>query len=573
MASPALRKRENFPVASSVLPRHAREGIRAFYDFCRGADDVADCPITPGEEKQATLARVHQALRYGTARQELPAWAAPYCRIASQRGLPLAHAEKLLEALMLDTWKQHYATEQELVDYSLYSAASVGRGVLDLCGEHHADREASDALCCALQILNHLQDARDDYVMLKRVYLPVEWLMEAGATPEMLAGPKMSPSLTPVFARGLDLADRLLQRAEAFPASLRSRRVQFEAATALAWAKRLSRRLRKRDPVAVRVTLGPLSRLLGVMEALGQTGQRMARETRDRYRRTLGACRSSFFIPMLMLPQVQRDSLLALHEFCRSADACADDPSLPKKEATLRMRLLKNDIEAIYAHRATSFTALKRAIDEYDIPRECFESLFAGIGMDMEEEMYKPPMAKLTLYCQRVASSVGIMTLCVLEADRDRCRDFALHLGVAMQLTNILRDTWEDRQRDRIYFPAEWIDAVETADAVGEPIFENPAVMGSLCRAMADMAREHYDAALHALPASERSKVTAVLAMRSLYLALLTRMEQEGWPALRRKTPARFSLWSALRMTLKVKDVEHDNAAHPDASRDEWRAA
>jgi len=534
-------------VATLLLPRHAREGVRALYAFCRHADDIADSPVLTAEDKQATLARLHQALRSGTCPPDMPHWAAPYFQLARQHGWSLAHTEKLLEALMQDTWKKRIATEQELMGYSLYSAASVGRAVLDICTERFAEAEAADALCCALQVLNHLQDAKKDYETLRRVYLPEEWFEAEEATPQMLAAPVMEEKLRRVFTRGLDMADELLARANALPDSLQQRGVQMEAALALAWARRLSRALRKADPLAGRVRLPRHARVMGFCAALFHVLRMIGRDVGDALRRLGSSSRSSFFLPILLLPHAQRDGLLVLHAFCRQVDACADDPRLPAQEARLRLQLLRSEIDAIYALRHTSLRALRNVIHRHDIPREYFDALFEGVAMDMRGEMYKPPLARLLLYCDRVAAAPGRMALCLLGVGLREGESFARHLGIAMQLTNILRDAWDDLQQGRLYFPSEWLESLELDTAAGEPVFVNPAATHAVCRATAALAREHYALSQAALPWEDRRALSVALAMRALYLARLDTMEKDGWPALLRKTPRPPGLFAALR--------------------------
>jgi phytoene/squalene synthetase len=140
----------------------------------------------------------------------------------------------------------------------MLSAAPVGRYLLDLHGEDRAGYRASDALCNALQVLNHLQDCQDDYRQLDRVYLPQDWLAAAGTGVEALDAAAAGPGLRQVIDRCLDGTDALIAIAQLLPGQLRSRRLAMESAVIVRIAERLSRLLRRRDPLAGRVKLSGL---------------------------------------------------------------------------------------------------------------------------------------------------------------------------------------------------------------------------------------------------------------------------------------------------------------------------
>jgi phytoene/squalene synthetase len=141
------------------------------------------------------------------------------------------------------------------MEYCRYSAAPVGRQLLDLHGESHDTWGPSDALCSALQVLNHLQDCGDDYRNLDRVYLPLELMDAAGvAVKELAAGPS-SPGMRRVLDGLLDSTDRLIAKGAELPGGVRARGLRWESATIVGLARRLSRRLRRGDPLATRVAL------------------------------------------------------------------------------------------------------------------------------------------------------------------------------------------------------------------------------------------------------------------------------------------------------------------------------
>jgi squalene synthase HpnC len=242
---------ENFPVGSFLIPRDCRPHVHAFYLFARTADDIADSPTLPATEKMARLEAAQGAL--GVDEAALPDWARPYHRSLLATGKTPRHGRDLLSAFIQDATKLRYRDWDELIDYCMRSAASVGRIMMDIHGETDADIAGSDALCEALQVLNHLQDCGEDYRRLDRVYLPEPWLIEAGGGVTDLGLGAATPAVRRVIGRCLDGVDALLARAEACPPTVRRRGLRLETALIIRLGKALSARLRYADPLAGRV--------------------------------------------------------------------------------------------------------------------------------------------------------------------------------------------------------------------------------------------------------------------------------------------------------------------------------
>jgi len=246
---------ENFPVGSWLLPARLRPHIACYYAFARAADDIADNPDLEAADKVARLDRLEAAL--GGASDGDPAYLKAHRMRQSldRTGVTPARCIDLLSAFKQDATKLRYRDWDDLMDYCARSAAPVGRYLLDLHGESAQGYPASDALCTALQVINHLQDCKDDYLNLDRVYLPLAWIERAGATVAELAAPEASPGLRAALDLALDGTDRLLAEARALPGALKSRRLAMESAAIIAIAERLTRLLRRRDPLAQRVEL------------------------------------------------------------------------------------------------------------------------------------------------------------------------------------------------------------------------------------------------------------------------------------------------------------------------------
>jgi len=265
---------ENFPVASWLIARRHRTPVMAFYRFARTADDVADHPTATAREKLRLLEQMRATLS-GKHDKDAPALALR--RQLDERRLPPTHALDLLEAFRRDVVKPRYESWDELMDYCRYSAAPVGRMVLDIHGESQSTWSANDALCAALQVINHLQDCAKDYRELDRVYLPTEQLAAAGVPVEALREKTASPGLRLVITTLARRTAELLAVSRPFAGQIRDRRLRAEVAFIQRIAEDLVGRLAARDPLSERVHHSKLE-LVGLgASALG----RLLREPRD----------------------------------------------------------------------------------------------------------------------------------------------------------------------------------------------------------------------------------------------------------------------------------------------------
>jgi hydroxysqualene synthase len=247
------RSGENFPVGSWLIRRDLRVHVHAFYRFARNADDIADNPALAPDDKLRRLDRM-AAILDGASGEDSPAAAAMRASLA-ETGVTAQHCHDVLHAFRLDATKLRYRDLDDLMEYCRYSAAPVGRQLLDLHGESRDTWPSSDALCSALQVLNHLQDCADDYRALDRVYLPLEDLTKAGCTVELLEAPAASSGLRRVIDSLLDRTEDLIATARDLPPRVAARGLRWESAVIVALAGRLSRRLRQGDPLATRVKL------------------------------------------------------------------------------------------------------------------------------------------------------------------------------------------------------------------------------------------------------------------------------------------------------------------------------
>lgn len=266
---------ENFPVGSFLLPRELRPHVAIFYAYARAIDDIADNSKLAAEDKVLRLEGFARAIRgdeNGSAYQK----AVQMRESLRLTGVTPQHCLDLIHAFKQDATKGRYRDWAELIDYCNHSAAPVGRYLLDLHGESTKAYPYSDALCNALQVINHLQDCGEDYRNLDRVYLPQDWLAEYGAEVSDLGGKASPPALTRVIHRCTDGVGDLMIAARKLPGDLISRSLAMESAVIVKIADRLNAMLRRDDPLAGRVVLNRLQFLLcgvsGVLSALFGTG-------------------------------------------------------------------------------------------------------------------------------------------------------------------------------------------------------------------------------------------------------------------------------------------------------------
>ena len=248
---------ENFPVGSWLIPRDLRPHVASYYAFARAIDDIADNPALASADKIARLDGFAAALM---GEDDDPAYAKAHSLRATLKatGIPAAHGLDLISAFKQDAVKPRYENWGELIDYCLRSASPVGRFLCDLHGEDRALYPLSDALCNALQFINHLQDCAKDYAEMDRVYLPQDWMRAEGATVADLKNPAATPALRRVLDRCVAGTEKLLLDARKLPKAMKHRSLAAEAAIIVSIADKLTRRLGREDPVAARVALGPL---------------------------------------------------------------------------------------------------------------------------------------------------------------------------------------------------------------------------------------------------------------------------------------------------------------------------
>ncbi|HEX9446755.1 MAG TPA: squalene synthase HpnC [Dongiaceae bacterium] len=267
---------ENFPVGSALIRPDLRAHVHAYYRWARMGDDIADNPALSPEDKIRRLDLMEEVLLHPT-RTDVKVAAAMRESLQATH-LPTVNCTDLLIAFRLDATKQRYENWAELMHYCRYSASPVGRYLLTLHGEAPESLPPSDALCNALQVINHLQDCAVDYREMNRVYVPLDHLREEGIDVTALTEGKSSKALRHVLDRLLDETDALMADAHRLPRQVSDLRMRAESAIIVNLADKLIAALRRRDPLAVRVKLKKpaiaLAALQGITAAVLRGGPR-----------------------------------------------------------------------------------------------------------------------------------------------------------------------------------------------------------------------------------------------------------------------------------------------------------
>jgi squalene synthase HpnC len=241
-------RNENFSVASILIRKPYRAPIMAFYRFARAADDIADHATAPAAEKLRLLEEFRTGLT-GQGAEEAMALR----EVLTARNLSSQHAADLLEAFRRDCTILRYRDWDALMEYCRYSAMPVGRFVLDVHGEARSTWPANDALCAALQVVNHLQDCRKDFLALNRIYMPLDSLAEASVRVEALAADKASPALLRVISGLARRTMGLLEISRPFASQIADARLALEVSVIQKLAEDLCGKLMRHDPLSQRV--------------------------------------------------------------------------------------------------------------------------------------------------------------------------------------------------------------------------------------------------------------------------------------------------------------------------------
>lgn len=259
---------------------------------------------------------------------------------------------------------------------------------------------------------------------------------------------------------------------------------------------------------------------------------------------------SSFYAGMRVLPKAEREAMYAIYGFCRAVDDIADDQGGAREDRAVALDGWRRDLDALYAGGDPGQAVLvAEAVRRFDLDRADFDAVIDGMAMDVARDIRWPAMAELDLYCDRVASAVGRLSVRVFGMPREPGIELAHHLGRALQLTNILRDIDEDAAIGRVYLPAEALSDAGIALTTPEEVAADPRIDRAV-RGLVARAHQHYRAADAILAARPAGHLIAPRLMEAVYSKLLRRMEVVGWapPRRRVKVSKPALLWTVARL-------------------------
>ena len=266
-------------------------------------------------------------------------------------------------------------------------------------------------------------------------------------------------------------------------------------------------------------------------------------------RHRVEAAGTSFYWAMRLLPKHRRNAMYAVYAFCREIDDIADGER-PVEYKIAALTAWRDEIDALYSGRPRHIVAeaLSKPAVRYDLRRRDFLAIIDGMEMDARADIRAPDLAMLDLYCARVASSVGHLSVHVFGDPSDAAHAVADSLGRALQLTNILRDLDEDAGRGRLYLPREILERHGIRETNPKAVLGHPA-LPAVCREVAAIAEEHFQSSVRAMENCSRRAMRPAAAMAAIYHATLSALLRAGWrdPAARVKVSKPRKLWLVLR--------------------------
>ena len=238
---------------------------------------------------------------------------------------------------------------------------------------------------------------------------------------------------------------------------------------------------------------------------------------------------SSFYWGMNILKEPQRRAMFSVYAFCRIVDDIADS----KKTKNKKIHELNNwekKIKLIYQNKTSDFITreLDHSINNYDLLEYDFISIINGMKMDVIEKIKYPPQKKIELYCDRVAGAVGCLSMNIFEINNEFARQYAINLGRAFQLTNILRDLKEDCHRDRCYIPYEIVSKFKLQDYTPKELLKSKKIL-KVCDELKKTTEYYYQKSNELSKKFSREKLKAPLLMKAMYLSIFKKICHKNW--------------------------------------------
>jgi 15-cis-phytoene synthase len=551
---------ENFPVVTRLVPREAREQLLAVYAFARLTDDLGD--EQPGD-RSAALNWLEGDLRAALEGRPSHPVTAGLSRTIAATGMTAAPFFDLLAANRRDQAILRQATWDELLDYCRLSANPIGTAVLAIAGALTPERQAlSDRVCSGLQVVEHLQDVGED-ATAGRVYLPADDLERFGVVEADLTAPAASSALRSAVAFELARARELLAAGIPLTRSLRGwcrLAVAGYVAGGLAAADAI-------EAAGYDVLAGPVRpnrarTLRHALHVLASPASRSRHETRQKPEldRAYTACAEitrreakNFAYGIALLPAAKRRAMAVVYALARQVDDIVDEPGPTEARARaldeLQAWVTGTMAEGVAAARDDAvLVALADVVGRYPLPPDAVADLFEGCRRDLVLARIAT-FDDLIVYCRHVAGSIGRLSLAIFGSDRPAVTaPLADDLGVALQLTNVLRDVVEDRdQLGRVYLPADDLARFGCAPDASGPADR----LAALVTFEAERARGWYERGLGLLPHLDHRSRACVAAMAGIYRRLLDHIERDPGAVLR----GRVSLTTGQKVSVAARSL------------------
>ena len=522
----ALADSENFTVAARVLPPRIRRHLLAVYGYARLVDYAGDEAAGSREALLDLLEADLKRIYHGTPRIPLLRALAP---TVHECGVPQETLQRLVEANRQDQRVSRYAALDDLLAYCALSANPIGELVLRIFGQALPENIAlSDRVCSALQILEHCQDVAEDFER-GRIYLPTVDLERFSCAEQDLVAPRATSELRALIwfevtraGEMLDEAARLVTRLDGLARLAVAGYVAGGRATVRAFADA------GHDPLRTAVRPNRL-RVVGEWAKLSVSAPRTPGPA-DRVQSAYQHCEEitraearNFSYGIQLLPGPKRRALSAVYAFARRIDDIGDG-DLPAADKLMRLQRAREDLQAVGPSAIDPvLVALDDAHRRMPIDLTAFDDLIDGCEADVRGTRYDT-FDELLHYCRCVAGSVGRLSLGVFDcSDHARATPMADALGVALQLTNILRDVLEDRRGGRIYLPQQDMDKFGVSlelDATGA-LTDGRANLAGLVRFEARRAQTWYAEGLQLLPLLDHRSRACCASMAGIYRQLL----------------------------------------------------
>ena len=548
---------ENFNVVSWLLPRRLHQHFYNVYSYCRWSDDLGDEVANPTRALELLDAWEHELqLVYRADRGPSHPVLIALRETVREKNIPIEPFRDLLRAFRQDQRVLRYGTWEDVLDYCVYSANPVGRLVLYLCDYRDEERQRlSDCTCTALQLANFWQDVSRD-LGKGRIYIPIDALQAHGLTEADIVAQRfderyarLMKSLVArtreLFAAGAPLARQVdetlrvdielfsrggLAILDAIEVSGYNTLQQRPALTKLTKVRLLGRALVSKyaGPAPKREPSAPTAST----EALPAAARTQVPPSESEVRNSYAECnriaresRSSFYLAFFGLRKPKRNALCALYAFMRLIDDVSDEPGdLESKRRGLdRWRAMLDEAVSGNTSGHAVLPALADTIARFQMPTRYFHDLILGAEMDLTINSYAT-FDRLSEYCYRVAGTVGLTCLRVFGFRDQKAPDLAERLGLAFQLTNIIRDVRSDYEMGRVYLPQEDLDRFGCrAEDLGGPLTDK---LRSLLEFEADRAWRFYQEGAPLVRQIDPDSRATLWALIRTYSTLLARIEE-----------------------------------------------